>query len=43
MGMMLLNGKRGMAKDPKAAEGWLKRAAQQGHAEAIKEVARRKW
>ncbi len=43
MGMMLLNGKRGMAKDERAAEGWLKRAAAQGHPQAVREVARRKW
>ncbi|NOT07792.1 MAG: sel1 repeat family protein, partial [Gemmatimonadales bacterium] len=39
--MMLFNGKAKMGKDAGAARGWLDRAARQGHAEAIKELAKR--
>ena len=43
MAWMLLNGKRGMEKNEEKGRGWLQRAARQGHAEALKEMARRKW
>ena len=43
MAMMLLSGRRGMARNEDAGRGWLQRAAQQGHPAAIKEMARRKW
>jgi TPR repeat protein len=39
--MRLLNGKGGFAKDEAQGMQWLRRAAAQGHSEAIKELARR--
>lgn len=43
LAMMLLRGKGGMQQDIIAGKGWLKRAVDHGHAEAMKEWAKRGW
>jgi tRNA A-37 threonylcarbamoyl transferase component Bud32 len=43
LAMMLLRGKGGMREDLAAGKGWLKRAVDHGHAEAIKEWTKRGW
>jgi TPR repeat protein len=40
--MMHLKGKGGFARNDSVAVGWLRRAADHGHAEAQKELAKRK-